>query len=427
MGVKIDVPSGSPFTIGNIPFGVISTRANPSLRCATAIGNYAIDLTVYCKRGHLSELGLDISFDNIFSQPTLNKFAVLPHAVRQGVRKKIIQDLDDAKVEEECLVSLDLITMHLPMQTGGFSDFYCSLEHCINASTSTPLAYWRTTGTAIPKNWFYAPSVYNSRVSSVIPSPQPLRRPRGVYFKDGDVPTYGHSQQLDYELEMGYFVSQPVAYGSKLDIATADKHIFGFVLLNDWSARDLQMFEMKPLGPFHGKGFATSISTWVVTMDALSPFRCSPKTEQDPSPFAHLTWPRKEDGAIDVSLRVTLLRRGKSYVLGTSNLKYLYWTPFQQITHHASAGCGLETGDLLGTGTISGDAIDDQGNKKELGCLYEVTQAGTRFFTLEDGTQMKYLEDEDEIVLEGWCKDGNGQTALGFGNCRGKLLPALED
>ncbi|KAH7408961.1 putative fumarylacetoacetate hydrolase [Cadophora sp. MPI-SDFR-AT-0126] len=413
MGVKIEIPSGSPFTIKNIPFGVISTKTNPLPRCATAIGNYTIDLTVYCKGGRFNERSPGVSFEEIFQQSTLNKFAALPHTVRQAVRQKIIQDINDAAVEEECLVPLDLVTMHLPMQIGGFSDFYCSLEHCRNSTSNMA-----TAGAAIPKNWFYAPSVYNSRVSSVIPSPQSFRRPRGVYFRDGDIPTYSPSQQLDYELEMGYFVSQPVAYGSELDIAMADEHIFGFVLLNDWSARDLQMFEMKPLGPFHGKGFGTSISTWVVTMDALNPFRCSPKTEQDPPPFDHLKWPRKVDGAIDVSLRVTLVRKGRRHVLGTSNLKYLYWTPFQQITHHASAMCGLETGDLLGTGTISGDT--------ELGCLYEATQAGTRFVTLEDGSQMRYLEDEDEIVLEGWCKEGNGEIALGFGDCRGKLLPALK-
>ncbi|KAL4861564.1 hypothetical protein BDV12DRAFT_203884 [Aspergillus spectabilis] len=396
LGATIEIPSGSPFTLQNIPFGVISTADSPP-RCATAIGNYAIDLEVYYALGHLSEMGLGASIEKVFSQSTLNAFAALPPSARRDVRRKIIEDIKDGTVEEECLVPLA-------------------------SSTSNMSA-----GSAIPKNWFYAPSVYNSRVSSVVASPQPIRRPRGLYFKDGDDVAYGPSQQMDYELEMGYFVSQPVAFGSELGISKADEHIFGFVLLNDWSARDLQMFEMKPLGPFHGKGFGTSISPWIVTMDALEPFRCAPKTQQDPPPFDHLRWPGRNDGAINISLRVTLLRNGKRYILGTSNLKYLYWTPFQQITHHASAMCGLQTGDLLGTGTISGDAIDVQGNKKELGCLYEATQAGTQFVTLDDGTRMKYLEDEDEIVLEGWCTDKNGEAVLGFGDCRGRLLPALRD
>ena len=181
------------------------------------------------------------------------------------MRNTIIQDVLDSQIEEECLIPLDQVTMHLPMHIGGYSDFYCSLEHCQNVRNSyfstemtsnllqfqcSPMAV----GATIPKNWFYAPSVYNSRVSSIIPSPHPVRRPWGVYLKDGDTPTYGASQEVDYELEMGYFVSKPVKFGSELDIAEADEHIFGFVLLNDWSSRDIQVFEMKPLGPFHGKG-----------------------------------------------------------------------------------------------------------------------------------------------------------------------------
>lgn len=165
------------------------------------------------------------------------------------------------------------------------------------------------TGASIPENWFYAPSVYNSRVSSVVSSPHPIRRPRGVFYDQNKTPIFGPSQELDYELEMGVFVSKPVPFGSELDIKDVEEHIFGFVLLNDWSARDLQIFEMKPLGPFHGKGFGTSISPWVVTMDALEPFKCVPKTKQDPAPLPHLAWPGQNDGTFDIKLRIDLLRR----------------------------------------------------------------------------------------------------------------------
>ncbi|KAM0263261.1 hypothetical protein ACHAPA_008875 [Fusarium lateritium] len=209
-------------------------------------------------------------------------------------------------------------------------------------------------GAIIPENWFYAPSVYNSRVSSVIPSGQPVRRPYGAYYGKDGKPTYGPSRELDYELEMGLFVSKPIPYGSTMDIGAVEDHIFGFVLLNDWSSRDLQVFEMKPLGPFHGKGFGTSISPWVVTLDALQAFQCPPKREQDPPPFDHLRW-AGNNGTFDVKLEVELKRDGESTSLGTSNLRYLYWTPFQQLAHHASAMCGMQTGDLIGTGTISGD------------------------------------------------------------------------
>jgi len=280
--------------------------------------------------------------------------------------------------------------------------------------------------TRIPKNWYYAPSVYNSRASSVVTSGTPMRRPKGVYYEPGtdQVPTYGPSQALDFELEMGYFVSKPVLFAETMDIADAREHIFGFVLLNDWSARDLQMFEMRPLGPFHSKGFGTSISNWVITLDALEPFSCNPKTVQDPAPFDHLRWKSDGNGALDIKLRVSLLRDQKRYQLSTSNLRYLYWTPYQQLTHHASAGCGMRTGDLIGTGTVSGDAVDQKGKKLELGCLFETTEAGTKSLTLEDGEVLKFLKDGDEIVLEGWCSDANGNMKLGFGECRGVIMPA---
>ncbi|KAM0436305.1 hypothetical protein ACHAQK_007879 [Fusarium lateritium] len=266
-------------------------------------------------------------------------------------------------------------------------------------------------GAIIPENWFYAPSVYNSRVSSVIPSGQPVRRPYGVYYGKDGKPTYGPSRELDYELEMGLFVSKPIPYGSTMDIGAVEDHIFGFVLLNDWSSRDLQVFEMKPLGPFHGK-------------DALQAFQCPPKREQDPPPFDHLRW-AGNNGTFDVKLEVELKRDGESTSLGTSNLRYLYWTPFQQLAHHASAMCGMQTGDLIGTGTISGDATNDKGVKLELGCLYEATKAGTKEAEFANGFRIRYLQDGDEIVLRGNCGDGEGDGPfLGFGECSAVLLPA---
>ncbi|KAH6959586.1 fumarylacetoacetate hydrolase [Ilyonectria sp. MPI-CAGE-AT-0026] len=421
MGAKILIPEDSPFTIHNIPFGVISTTDNDSPRCATAIGNFAIDLASLARASCLDHLEIQPSVEEIFSQPFLNSFAALPRAIRQKVRESLISDIANDNIPEECLVELGAVTMHLPFRIGGYSDFYCSLEHVQNCSGTM------AAGAVIPENWFYAPSVYNSRASSVVPSGQAIRRPRGVYYGSNGKPTYGPTQELDYELEMGLFVSKPVPYGAELDIRQVEEHIFGFVLLNDWSSRDLQMFEMKPLGPFHGKGFGTSISPWVVTLDALQPFRCPPKTEQSPPPFNHLKWPGK-DGTFNIKLAVDLIRDGKTINLGTSNLRYLYWTPFQQLTHHASAMCGLLTGDLLGTGTISGDAVDEEGKKCELGCLYEATQAGKREAEFSDGFRIKYLQDGDEVVLRGYCDDQEGRESgmrLGFGECRGKILPAL--
>ena len=358
------------------------------------------------------------------------------------------------------------------MRMQGFSDFYTSLEHCQNCSGEMAAA-------KIPKNWFYvcsnddkllfiewnniadlspsqAPSVYNSRVSSVLPTPSTIPRPSNVYFSNGidSEPTYGPTRKLDFELEMGYFLSKPVPWGERLEIQDAKEHIFGFVLLNDWSARDHQLFEMRPLvrtdsssplpclciqtrtnrtltnnaqGPFHSKGFGTSISNWIVPLEALEPFACSPNTPQTPPPFPHLTWPNPSTGALDIKLKITLIRAGQSHPISSSNLKYMYWTPYQQLTHHAASGCGMQTGDLIGTGTISGSRTDGEGRKVELGCLYEVEMTGTK--VMPEGVQgseyqVGYLEDGDEVVLEGWCEDEGGRKVLGFGECRGRVAPA---
>ena len=428
MGVNIDIPPGSPFTIDNIPFGVIKTSTGPKQtpRIATAIGDYAIDLAAYASETKLKGLSLDYdAFADALQQPTLNSFAALPRPMRREFRERLQKDINASSMPSSALIPLKDAEMCLPFAIGGFSDYYCSIEHVRNCQPMIP------DSSRIPKNWFHSPSVYNSRTSSVVPSGTPIRRPNGIFYRPlhaaDTTPTYGPSECLDFELEMGYFVSTPIAHGETMPIADAREHIFGFVLLNDWSSRDLQMFEMKPLGPFHSKGFATSISSWVVTMEALEAFSTAPKTKQDPPPFEHLAWKGDgNDGALDVKLSVTLWRKGKKYELATSNLRYLYWTPYQQLAHHASAGCGMRTGDLIGTGTVSGDGRDAKGEKTELGCLFEVTEAGTKSRELEGGEVLRFLEDGDEVVLEGWCGESNSKEGMkiGFGECRGRIVPA---
>ncbi|KAI7263131.1 hypothetical protein KC345_g9219 [Hortaea werneckii] len=401
-----------PYTLANLPYGVISTPSNPKPRCAVAIGNHAIDLAAYAKPGRFFDLesGHNFMLAQIFSEPALNSFAALPWPTRRAVRQQLQEELKAGKVPAECLVSLSEVRNHVPMKMGGFSDFYTSLEHCQNCSGEM-------TSAAIAKNWWYAPSVYNSRVSSVLPSPHDIPRPKNVYFSNGvdSEPTYGPTQKMDFELEMGYFVSKPVPYGEAMPIADAKEHVFGFVMLNDWSARDHQLFEMRPLGPFHSKGFGTSISNWVVPMEALEEFSCPPNTKQDPAPFPHLTWPGQGDGALDIKLRIRLNRNGQEKELGTSNLKYLYWTPYQQLTHHAASGCGMETGDLIGTGTISGSGRNEKGEKCELGCLYEGERTKTQVMPQSTGSKYQegYIEDGDEIILEGWCENKQGEVVLG--------------
>ncbi|KAF2814482.1 fumarylacetoacetate hydrolase [Mytilinidion resinicola] len=422
MGFTVTIPEGSSFTLHNIPFGVISTDANPEPHCATAIGDYALDLPLYFHyRASDDKYFVPLDCDTlhaIFNQPSLNTFAALPSTTRTAIRAHLIEALRDSEVPESCLISLPEARMHLPMQIGGYSDFFCSLEHCQNLLTGLDQCSPMTGGVVAP-NFYHAPSVYNGRVSSVIPSPAPVRRPKGVMYDTGKGsgnPVYGPSQKLDFELEMGYFVSTPIAHGETMSIADAREHIFGFVLLNDWSSRDIQAFEMNPLGPFHSKGFGTSISPWVVTLDALEPFACEPKHDHSATEFEHLKWKEREVGTFDVELTAALVRDQKRYEVTKSNLRWLYWSPYQQLAHHASAGCGLGAGDLLGSGTISGE------REGELGCLFEATQGGEKPIQFEDGASLGYLEDHDEVVLEGWC--GKGEDRIGFGECRGVLLPA---
>ncbi|KXT08711.1 hypothetical protein AC579_1573 [Pseudocercospora musae] len=404
-----------PFTIHNLPYGVVSTAKEASPRCAVAIGDHAIDLVQYASTGKLDKIQSGHErFSKIFAQSTLNQFASLSWEARKAVRKQLQEDLQAGSVPTTCLIPLSETKQHLPMHMGGFSDFYTSLDHCKNCSGELTSAH-------IFKNWYYAPSVYNSRVSSVLPSPRDIRRPKNVAFSGGldSEPKYGPCQKLDFELEMGFFVSKPVEFGETLPIDQVKEHIFGFVMLNDWSARDHQLFEMRPLGPFHSKGFGTSISNWIVPLEALEPFSCPPQLTQDPTPFPHLTWPSNDDGALDIKLKIKLVRDGTESVLGTSNLKYLYWTPYQQLVHHAASGCGMQTGDLIGTGTISGSGRNEKGEMAELGCLYEAERTKTQVMAqVSSAYQPGYLEDGDEIILEGWCEDGKGNVVLGFGDCR---------
>lgn len=359
----------------------------------------------------------------------LNAFAALPAKTRTAVREQLISALKDGSLPEEIAHKLSEIQSHLPVNIPGYTDFFCSLEHCQNVSRSchgrngllTDVKCSPMSGGKIPENFFNAPSAYNGRASSVIPSPSLVRRPRGVFWKPGNKEAeYGVSKLVDFELEMGYIVSKSVPYGETMKVDDAPDHIFGFVLLNDWSSRDIQIHEMPPLGPFNSKSFGTTISPWIITLDALDAFRTAPKHKTNP--LEHLRFADFDRGTFDVKLAVHLERDGKRHKLCTSNLNYLYWTPFQQLTHHASANCGIRTGDTMGTGTISGDGVSDDGKKYELGCLFEATQHATKPLQLEGGVEVGYLLNGDSVVLSAWCEDADGKHVLGFGECRGQLV-----
>ncbi|RDW58292.1 hypothetical protein BP5796_12222 [Coleophoma crateriformis] len=419
---------GSPFTIENIPYGIISTRSNPMRRCATAFEDNAVDLEVLEKGGLFQNVpGLE---PGTFSQTTLNAFAALPSSSRLQVRETLIAFLSDNSLHgrfPDAFISLENIKNHYPMQTFNFSDFYCSLEHTRNCTEVFGVK-------EISPNWFALPSVYNGRTSSLVVSGTPITRPYGV-IRTSESQVFAPTAQLDFELEMGVFISNPVPRGKRLSIAESSTHIFGFVLLNDWSSRDIQAFEMPPLGPFHSKGSGTSISPWIVTLEAMEAAHCPRATLQLPKPLGHLEWQGSDDKATwDVKVEVKVIRKSHSFyagksdthVLGQSNLRELHWTPRQMITHLASAGEGLTTGDIFGTGTISSDRVDEKGEKIGLGCIIERKLERNTLAHLKDITST-YLMDGDEVVMEGWCCSKKTGNWFGFGQCKGVVLPAIKD
>ncbi|CAI9086899.1 OLC1v1020825C2 [Oldenlandia corymbosa var. corymbosa] len=318
---------------------------------------------------------------------------------------------DNATLRAKALVPMDKVQMLLPIAIGDYTDFFSSMYHARNCGIM-----FRGPENAINPNWFHLPIAYHGRASSIVISGTDIIRPRGQGHPSGNSPPYfGPSRKLDFELEMAAVVGPGNELGKPIDVNEAADHIFGVVLMNDWSARDIQAWEYVPLGPFLGKSFGTTISPWIVTLDALEPFSCeAPKQEPPSLPYLAEKTSRNYDINLEVSIRPA--GQGDSHVVTKSNFKHLYWTITQQLAHHTINGCNLRPGDLLGTGTISGPEPDS------LGCLLELSWNGTKSVTL-GGTSRKFLEDGDEVIFSGFCK-GNGYI-VGFGSCSGKILPSL--
>jgi len=307
------------------------------------------------------------------------------------------------------------------MHTSNYSDFNCSYEHGKNCSDIT--------GFPISQGWYYLPQVYNGRTSSLAVSGTPLTRPCGIFpLKPGAPPTFQPETKLDFELEMGVWISRPVPRGQRLDIANAKQHIFGLTLLNDWSARQIQFFEMPPLGPFHSKGSLTSVSPWIVPIEALEEVAaCSRSYKQEPPALPHLSWPGGEDRATwNVHVEATLIRGDESYTLSQSNLNEMHWTPLQQVTYLGSAGEGLSSGDCFGSGTISSSRLNARGEKIGLSCILERQLQNARMESLPHDLHETLLKDGDEVVMSAWCKGRDGEIMFGFGECRGVVMPATK-
>ncbi|MGJ8550608.1 fumarylacetoacetase [Winogradskyella wichelsiae] len=409
----LHVGKDSDFPIQNIPFGVFLTR-DDIITIGTRIGDTAIDLGALHQLGYFEGIPLT---DDIFLQDTLNDFIADGRKTWRLVRNRIAEIFDaendtlknNIPQKETILFRLDEIEMQLPIQVGDYTDFYASKEHATNVGTM-----FRDPENALMPNWVHMPVGYHGRSSSIIPSGIPINRPQGQTLPEGaDKPVFGPSKLVDFELEMAFITTDANDLGEPIPIEETEEYIFGLVLFNDWSARDIQKWEYVPLGPFLGKSFASSMSPWIVTLDALEPFRTeSPK--QDPKPLDYLRTKGKK--SFDINLEVAIQPKGaKETVVSNSNFKHMYWNMAQQLAHHTINGCPINSGDMMGSGTISGPTPDSYGS------MLEISWKGTKPVTMKDGTERKFINDYDTVIMRGHCE--NDGTRIGFGMVKTQLLP----
>ncbi|MBC01883.1 MAG: fumarylacetoacetase [Phycisphaerae bacterium] len=414
-------PEGD-FPIDNIPFGVFEASSGDGGRVGTAIGDRVVDLEALASAGMLDELPDTVR--RSLASSTLNDLASFGRPVVGGVRaaiRSLLVEGDDrlrSHPDRDRIVRpASEVRMLLPFAIGDYTDFYASEHHATNVGSM-----FRPDNPLMP-NWKHLPVGYHGRASSIVESGRAIRRPCGQTVpQEGPPPSHGPVRLLDYELEVGFFIGAGSELGSPVPIAHALDHVFGLVLVNDWSARDVQKWEYQPLGPFNAKNFATTISPWVVTMDALEPFLVPgpPRAEGDPENLDYLRW--GEDVAVDLELEVlvaseTMRERGMAPErISLGNYRDMYWTIAQMVAHHTSTGCDLNPGDLMASGTVSGPGEDSRG------CLLERTWRGQNPVPLPDGTERKFLQDGDDVIIRGWCR--RNDIRIGFGECVGRVLPA---
>jgi fumarylacetoacetase len=443
----LPIPRGSHFSLSNIPFGIITTAASQAPRTAIAIGDQVLDLAVFSSNSGFSELPSIQPHISVFSQPTLNAFAALGRQVHRRVRN-YLRDIftedtthpavlkENAELRQKALFPLKDIQTHLPLQIGDYTDFYAGLNHAYNVGVM-----FRGPANALQPNYTHLPVGYHGRASSVVVSGTPIRRSWGQILEnpgtDPKVPVFTQCKKLDLELELGAFVCRANKMGEPIPINRAGDFLFGFVLVNDWSARDVQAWEYVPLGPFNSKNFGTTVSAWVVLPDALEPFLVKGlknKTELQ----AYLREERKEN-VYDIKLEVDLTSKcspiwllvktklmtsfpaksGTTTIIRTSSCNLLWSFP-QMLAHHSINGCPMQVGDLLASGTISGTEPGTEGS------LLEQSQNGKVALKLQGGDERKFLEDGDVVTIRGVCGD-NENNLVGFGECTGRIEPAIQN
>jgi fumarylacetoacetase len=411
----IEVKPGSDFPIQNLPFGIFKT-ADKTPRAGVAIGDYILDLAELEPAGLLDSIVFD---KKVFSQKTLNDFIALGKPVTNAVRERLsdllnvenneLQDMPE--LQKHALVKQSEAQMLLPVHVPNYTDFYSSREHATNVGTM-----FRDPKNALLPNWLHLPVGYHGRASSIVISGTPIHRPKGQTKADDAItPSFGPSKSLDFELEIAFVISKETELGSSVTTAQAEEHIFGLVLFNDWSARDLQKWEYVPLGPFLAKNFGSISSPWIVTLEALEPFKVE-TPEQEPAVLPYLQFEGPKN--YDIHLQVDIVTAtGASKTVSNSNYKYMYWNMCQQLAHHTVNGCNIQVGDMYASGTISGPTPDSYGS------MLEISWQGKNPVAMPDGTERRFILDNDTVVMKGFCEK-NG-VRIGFGECSGKILPAL--
>jgi fumarylacetoacetase len=411
----VPVPKGSDFPIQNLPFGIFKTKYLTPVG-GVAIGELVLDLVYLHENGFLDGLGLPAG---IFNQKYLNDFFALGRVTIREVRERISELLradneelrDNIAAREIALIPMAEVQMLKPVLIKNYTDFYSSEEHATNVGSM-----FRDPKNALLPNWKHLPVGYHGRASSIVISGTNLHRPKGqIKPADSEQPTFGPSRKLDFELEVAFITCGETKLGHPVNIRDAEDYIAGLVLFNDWSARDIQQWEYVPLGPFLGKNFGSTISPWVVTLDALEPFRCEGPV-QNPKVLDYLQLPGKNN--FDIHLQVSIQNEsGDELIVSKSNHKYLYWNIFQQLAHHTVNGCNVQVGDVYASGTISGPTPDS------FGSMLELTWNGQKPITLTDGTKRTFIDDGDTVIIKGAAV--NHGVSIGFGECKGKILATL--
>jgi len=412
MNSWIDIPKNSDFSIYNLPFGIFSRNKN-SKRVGIAIGNNIIDLLVCNELDVFKDLNIN---NNVFENNFLNDFINLGKNTTNKVREIIQQQLTDEsskiKMSSVVIIPMNEVEMHLPVKVGDYTDFYSSIEHATNIGSM-----FRDPSNPLLPNWRHLPVGYHGRASSIIVSGIDIFRPKGqVIPLDSDKPVFTSSKRIDFELEMGYIIGKQSPLGSSITTDDADNYIFGKVLFNDWSARDIQKWEYVPLGPFLGKSFASSISPWVVTIEALDNFRVAGPI-QNPEVLDYLKFNGLKNYDINLSVSILPEKTNIETIVCKSNFKYMYWNMSQQIAHHTINGCNLNVGDMMASGTISGKSKDSYGS------MLELSWGGKKNIELNDGSSRTFIEDYDSVIMRGYCEKDN--IRVGFGEVKSKLLPSI--